>query len=76
MDRARILSKLDEMGQYLDKIKEIAPDSLEEYEEDGVTRRAIERLLHISIEAVIDVSYLLVKELRPGLPTSEDMLFR
>jgi uncharacterized protein YutE (UPF0331/DUF86 family) len=76
MDRARILSKLDEMGRYLDKIKEIAPDSLEEYEEDEVTRRAVERLLHISIEAVIDVSYLLVKELRPGLPTSEDMLFR
>ena len=76
MDRARLLSKLDEMRRYLDKIKEIAPDSLEEYEEDEVTRRAIERLLHISIEAVIDVSYLLVKELRLGLPTSEDTLFR
>jgi len=76
MDRARILSKLDEMGQHLDKIKEIVPDSLEEYEKDGVTRRAIERLLHISIEAVIDISYILVKELRLGLPTSEDTLFR
>jgi uncharacterized protein YutE (UPF0331/DUF86 family) len=76
MDRARILSKPDEMGRHLDKIKEIAPDGLEEYEEDEVTRRAIERLLHISIETVIDVSYLLVKELRLGLPTSEDMLLR
>ena len=76
MDRARILSKLGEMGMHLDKIKEIAPDSLEEYEEDEVTRRAIERLLHISIEAVIDSSYILVKELRLGLPTSEDTLFR
>jgi len=61
MDRARILSKLDEMGQHLDKIKEIVPDSLEEYEKDEVTQRAIERLLHISIEAVIDISYILVK---------------
>ena len=76
MDIARILSKLDEMGRHLDKIREITPDSLEEYEEDEVTRRAIERLLHISIEAVIDISYLLVKELRLGLPTSEDTLFR
>ena len=75
MDRARILSKLDEMGRHLDKIKEIAPDSIEEYEEDEVTRRAIERLLHISIEAVIDVSYILVKELRLGLPTSEESYF-
>ncbi len=75
MDRARILSKLDEMGRHLDKIKEIAPDSLEEYEEDEVIRRAIERLLHISIETVIDVSYLLVKELRLGLPTSEESYF-
>lgn len=32
MDGARILSKLDEMERHLDKIKEIAPDSLEEYE--------------------------------------------
>ena len=76
MDRARILSKLDEMGRHLDKIREIAPDILEEYDEDEVTRRAIKRLLHISIEAVIDVSYILVKELRPGLPTSEDTLLR
>ncbi len=76
MDIARILSKLDEMGRHLDKIREITPDSLEEYEEDKVTRRAIKRLLHISIEAVIDISYLLVKELRLGLPTSEDTLFR
>ena len=75
MDRARILSKLDEMGRHLDKIKEIAPDDIEEYEEEEVTRRAIERLLHISIEAVIDVSYLLVKELRLGLPTSEESYF-
>jgi len=48
---------------------------LEEYEEDEVTRRAIERLLHTSIEAVIDVSYLLVKELRHGLRTSEESYF-
>ena len=75
MDRARILSKLDEMGRHLDKIREIAPDNLEEYEEDEVTRRAIERLLHISIEAVIDISYILVKELRLGLPTSEESYF-
>ncbi|GEM_PF-878987 len=63
------------MRRHLDKIKEIAPDSLEEYEEDEVTRRAIERLLHISIEAVIDISYLFVKELRLGLPTSEESYF-
>ena len=52
----------------------MVPDSLEEYEEDEITRSAIERPLHISIEAVIDVSYILVRELRLGLPASEDRL--
>ncbi len=74
VDRERILSKIDELDAYLTELKEISPDSFEEYQ--GIEKkRACERLLQVSIEAVIDVCNLLVSGLRLGLPGEEGDLF-
>jgi len=56
LDRERILAlaKIDELNSYLDELKGIAPKSFEEYQRIE-KKRACERLLQVSIEAVIDM---------------------
>ncbi len=74
VDRDRVLARLDDLDGYLAELRGIAPPSLTEYL--GVEkRRACERLLQISVEAVIDVCALLVAGLRLGCPAEEDDLF-
>lgn len=72
MDKERIYIKIDEMDQYLREIDEIMPSSSTEYIHDLVKRRALERLLQITIEAVMDISAILVKEMKLGLPYQEE----
>lgn len=74
VDRERILAKLDELDGYLGELRKVAPESYEEYQASIEKRRACERLLHISIECVIDVCSILVTDLRLGLPAGEEDL--
>lgn len=75
LDRERILAKVDELDGYLNELNGIAPRSFKEYQ-NVEKKRACERLLQVSIEAVIDICHLLVLGLRLGLPAEEDDLFR
>lgn len=75
MDKNRILSKLDEIDRYLAELDNIVPETLGEYEESVAAKRASERILHIAIEAVIDVCAMLVKELKLGVPREEEDFF-
>ena len=59
VDRERILSKLDELDAHLAELRSIAPARFDEYLAVE-KRRACERLLQISVEAVIDTCALLV----------------
>ncbi len=72
MDKERILSKLAEIEGYLEEIYENTPQSFEEYESNTVLKRAMERLLQITIEACIDICAMLVKELKLGIPSNEE----
>ncbi len=72
MDRERVLGKLTELEEYLAELREILPRSFEEFQKIE-KKRACECLLQISIEAVIDTCYLLVRDLRLGLPAEEDL---
>lgn len=72
LDRERILAKLDgDLGE----LRVIAPQTFDEYSTIE-KKRACERLLQVSVEAVIDVCHRLVSGLRLGLPAEEDDLFR
>jgi uncharacterized protein YutE (UPF0331/DUF86 family) len=74
VDRDRLLAKLDELGGYLRELRAIAPVDLTEYL--GIEKkRACERLVQISVEAIIDACAMLVAGLRLGLPGEEDDLF-
>lgn len=74
VDRERVLARLDDLDGYLRELRSIAPARFEEYLAIA-KRRACERLLQISVEAVIDTCALLVTGLRLGLPAEEDDLF-
>lgn len=67
----RILIKLDELEQILSELRELFPATDTEYVNSKITQRAVERLIQISVECVIDVCAMLVKELRLGVPSSE-----
>jgi len=74
VDRDRVLVKLDELEGYLGELRAVAPDRFEAYQRTE-TKRACERLIQVSVEAVIDICALLVVGLRLGLPGEEDDLF-
>jgi uncharacterized protein YutE (UPF0331/DUF86 family) len=75
VDRERLLAKLDELDGYLRELRAIAPLRLEDYRTIE-KKRACERLLQVSVEAVIDACALLVSGLRLGLPAEADDLFQ
>jgi len=75
MDKKRILSKLDELNQYLSELKEIKTSSIDEYINSIEKKRACERLIQISIETVIDICNILVSGLKLGLPFDEEDIF-
>ena len=74
LDRERILGKVDQLEGYLGELGAIVPQDFSAYQKVE-KRRACERLLQLSIEAVIDVCHLLVMGLRLGIPAEEDDLF-
>lgn len=74
LDRERILAKIDQLEGYLRELREITPGDFAAYRKVE-KRRACERLLQISVEAVIDACHLLVTGLRLGIPSEEDDLF-
>jgi uncharacterized protein YutE (UPF0331/DUF86 family) len=75
MDEKIVLAKIDELNSYLDELEQIKPNNLEEYVSSVKNRRACERLLQISVEAVIDICNILASQLRVGLPADEDEVF-
>ena len=77
MEKKDILSRLEVLDGYLAKIKEYLPTGLEEYRAEEMRRRAIERLLLISIQSLFDISGMVVKHLEFGIPSGdEDILDR
>lgn len=75
MDKERILAKVGELEAYLQELSPLVPGTLKGYQADQEARRACERLLHISIECVIDISSILVSGLKLGPPAGEEDLF-
>jgi uncharacterized protein YutE (UPF0331/DUF86 family) len=74
LDRDRILIKIDQLEGYLRELREILPEDFATYQKVE-KKRACERLLQVSIEALIDICHLLVSGLRLGIPSEEDDLF-
>jgi len=75
MDKDRILSLLDCLGQYHQELTDHLPKSEKAYLSSIEKRRFCERTLQLLIEICIDISQLLLKELKLGLPSGEESVF-
>lgn len=74
LDRLRILSKLDEMIQYVKELRDMLPEE-EEYQHNLIKRRASEKTIEVAIESLIDVSAMIVSSQKLGLPANEENIF-
>lgn len=74
LDRLRILSKLDEMIQYVKELRDMLPEE-EEYQRNLIKRRASEKTIEVAIESLIDVSAMIVSSQKLGLPANEENIF-
>ncbi|MEK6854892.1 MAG: DUF86 domain-containing protein [Nanoarchaeota archaeon] len=74
IDKEKILSKIDELDGYLEELEQIKPADFDEYKNSIEKKRAVERLLQIAIETVIDISNIIVSGLKLGIPYDEDSL--
>ncbi len=74
----RINDKLEEIEGYLCELEEIIPSNFEEYKEIK-TKAACERYFEKIIEAIVDLAFLLIKELSLKIPGDDkgafDVLF-
>ncbi len=74
MNSERIYSKIAELEKYLEELKEILPDSEEEYLQSILHKRALERILQISIESLLDICAILVQTFHLGPLNDEDSI--
>ncbi len=75
IDKKKILSKIDQIDLHLEEIEKIKPSDYNEYKNSIEKKRACERLLQISIEIIIEIAYIIVSNLKLGVPSDEDVLF-
>ena len=66
----RIKDKIQEIKEYLEELESILPNDSNEYSKDYKTKAACERYFEKIIEAVVDLSFLIIKE--KGLKIPED----
>lgn len=71
----RIKEKLSEIVRFGDELVEVLPDKYEEYAEDFKARSASERIFEKIVMAIVDVSFLLVKERNLSAPEEEGEVF-
>ena len=60
----RINDKISELEKYLEELKQIIPNSYEDYENNLEKKAACERYFEKIVEAIISISYLICKEER------------
>ena len=71
VDRERVLAKLAQLDGYLSELDALDPATRAEFAKSE-RKRACERLLQISIEAVLEVCHLFFRGEKLGLPRDED----
>lgn len=65
---------LDQLDRYYKELQETIPKNFKDYQET-IIKRSNERITQLLIEICIDISNLLFKELKLGLPEEEENVF-
>lgn len=75
MTEQRIIILVERLNHYLQDLRDHVPETPDEYLASLEKRRFCERTLQLLIECCIDISNLLVKDLRLGIPSDEGDTF-
>ena len=67
----RIEDKINEINEFLDELKEIAPSSLDEYKSNIEKKAACERYVEKIVEAVTDLAFLIIKNRKFRIPEDD-----
>jgi len=68
----KISDKIEEIEGFLSQLEEIKPLTLEEYERDFKAKAACERYFEKIVEAVIDLSFIFIKEKKIEMPDDDE----
>jgi len=71
-DRRRVLAKLDHLEQSLARVIEYRPERAAEISDDAdrLRQSALERVMHLAIQDVLDLAALMVRTEGLGLPST------
>ncbi|MDD5132840.1 MAG: DUF86 domain-containing protein [Candidatus Nanoarchaeia archaeon] len=76
----RINEKIEEIEKYLNELMGIVPDDFEEYKLNLEKKAACERYFEKVVEAVVDLTFLVIKEKKLKIPEGDkeafDILFK
>ena len=75
MYRERVLEKLQEARESVDKVKNNLPDSLDMFLNMELERDGIYKNIEFAIQSIIDICSMLVKEFELGVPEEEMDIF-
>jgi uncharacterized protein YutE (UPF0331/DUF86 family) len=70
----RIEDKIKEIGEYLSELEEVIPENFEEYLKIE-KKAACERYFEKIIESIIDLGFIVIKELRLKNPEDDSSIF-
>jgi uncharacterized protein YutE (UPF0331/DUF86 family) len=71
----RIKDKIDEIESYLNELETIIPSSFEEYVDNFEKKAACERYFEKIIEAVVDLTFLIIKDKKLKVPEEDKEAF-
>jgi len=71
----KIIDKIKEIKQYLREFEEIKPVNFESYKNDLKEKAACERYFEKIIEAVVDLSFLIIREKHYEIPDDDKSIF-
>ena len=71
----RIGDKIKEIEKYLSELIEIAPENFEDYKHDFKTKAACERYAEKIVEAVVDLTFLIIKDRALRIPEEDKEAF-
>jgi len=71
----RIKEKIEEIEEFMGQLKQIAPNSFEEYESNIEKKAACERYVEKIVEALTDLAFLVIKLKRLKIPEDDIAAF-
>ena len=73
--RERILEKIQEARSSIQKVKKYLPESMDEFQKMDIQKDGIYKNIEFSIQAILDICFMLVKEFDLGIPDEETGAF-